>query len=393
MANEDEQPPADAKDTSRTDRTMSPSTLRQWQAAIFSEGGNYTLTKEIDVPMWVIETDDVVHEVLTTRESPIRHKHGANGQLNLFVSALGRRLLNCLNGDWDLVRRVYSRHRLSAYCELFLKTANDAGLLGESLCPATEGRYIKFVEDLRHNSTADSFKKQFERQRRGVVENSKSLQTYINDLFAEHSRLNVVRVDVGFSKECRTTLGAAPNLDYVQRCFKRFMKKLHKEYADLVGYARKLEYGPTATYHYHVLLFFNGNKILDDESVGYAVCDLWRMITNENGRAWNCNGSKEKYAAAGSLGIGMIHYAQRDMRLNLDRVAAYLVKIDHYVRLNLPRGARAFTHGVVTTHDGKRRGRRRSFKEQISDQILNFARLRKRKNGPKVKRSRPKVRK
>ena len=348
--------------------------LQQWQEDLCVEGGTYSIGKEFEVPYWVIEADECVRKVLQSREQPYKLKYSnMRKRWEMQVSLLGRRLLNCIHQtDRNLVIQSYPRHRFSAYYDLLESTLKASGIRGLDLLPDTIERYAQFVDALRAKAKEEGFKKQMEGQRRAVRENRASLEKYLNDLFDLYARLLVVRVDLGFNEQFRASIGGAPNQHYVRRCFERFLKKLNRKFPDAVGYVRKLEYGPKSTFHYHLLLLFNGNKVREDITIANVVCDLWQEITEGNGRTWNCNRDKNRYRDAGKLGIGMIGYKDLELRRNLMRVASYLVKIDYYVRLHLPEGWRAFSHGVVPARKGARRGRRRSFKEEFSLQIRNL---------------------
>jgi hypothetical protein len=111
----------------------------------------------------------------------------------------------------------------------------------------------------------------------------------------------------------------------------------------VVGYAWKLEYGLAKTYHYHFLLFFDGAYSQQDIVIAQAIGEYWASnITNGKGIYHNCNRNKAEYKVRGILGIGMINHCDLSLRNGLKTAAAYLTKVDIYVRMVISGGGRCF---------------------------------------------------
>ena len=192
--------------------------------------------------------------------------------------------------------------------------------------------------------------------------NARSLLKYLHALRDHYSRLLVVRLDLGYHREFRR---GAPDIDpaTVKGHWERLYWYLRDSFPSMVGYVWKLEYGLYKSYHYHLILVFDGNQVREDVTLGKKIGEEWRKnITGGIGSYWNCNARKEDYAKAGRLGIGAIRHGDEGLWANLVETALYLVKVDLYVRLDAPGVGRTFGKGLLPAP--RRDGRGRPRKQQ-----------------------------
>lgn len=164
-------------------------------------------------------------------------------------------------------------------------------------------------------------------QRYSAKRNLSGLVTLINRLFDHHSRILVVRIDLGYLEG----VGESISLEYVQRHLNQLMgdRRCHSDIFDgLLGYAWGLEYGAHgAGYHIHLLSLFDGSVRRDDIGLGMSIANLWTNITDGLGRCYISNFDKAEMQRQGRLGIGMIHRNDVRFRVNLvEKVAAYITK-------------------------------------------------------------------
>lgn len=349
--------------------------IQQWQMALMiREDGFIVLDHDVDIPHFIIEIDDCVQQVLLGNDS-IFESMPNKPRLppSICIGKLGRRLIRCFRTDWELIRRSYPKHEFGSYIELFFGAVAKSGLTESDFKADGVDKLKAFLATLREDAEASSLKKNIAAQKRAVAGNEASLKSYLHNLFEDYARLLVVRLDLGFSKELRKSLGNRDiNHEYVQASFARFLKHLDRKFPSLVGYARKLEYGPVKKYHFHLLLFFNGSKVREDITLGDMVGKYWEKVTDGNGKFYNCNLKKDEFREKGTLGVGMIHHSDKDMRKNLERVAMYLVKIDYYVRLCWPPKWKTFTHGLNRAANGTKLGRPRGFNRELQEKMDNL---------------------
>lgn len=105
-----------------------------------------------------------------------------------------------------------------------------------------------------------------------------------------------------------------------------------------------LEYGSERGFHYHVFLFFDGSKVRDDVYLAWEIGQYWESLTKSCGSYWNCNQHKDEYS---QCGIGEVHFSDVEKIQYLKQAAAYLVKVDHYVRILTPDNGRTFGRGEI----------------------------------------------
>lgn len=353
-----------------------PTLAQEWQwHVMLRDDGRLVLDHDADLPQQIIEMDDCLQQVLANRE-PVTEPSRALGRdkLERRLTPLGVRLFECFKVDLGLFNEIYPRHIPSPYVLLFTTVATKRGLTRSDFALDKAKKIESFATDLRSAATELGIEKMAINQRRSVTENSKSLKDYIDSLFESHARLLVVRVDLGFRKnEEKPFERREINQEYIQSHFNKFIKHLGRKFPALVGFARKLEFGVMRGYHFHLILFFNGRKVREDATLGHLVGMYWVKVTSGHGNFWNCNASKERYINNGTLGIGMVHRSDTESRLNLERAALYLVKIDNHIRLKWPRKWRTFTKGVPKSKGSGRRGRPLSFAKMLDEATARAA--------------------
>tara|TARA_R100000935_G_scaffold24731_2_gene44358 strand:- start:2766 stop:3572 length:807 start_codon:yes stop_codon:yes gene_type:complete len=187
--------------------------------------------------------------------------------------------------------------------------------------------------------------------------NTKKLDIYMRQMLNHYSRLLIVRVDLGYSKD---TIHLVSIEDFHQHSKKlrEFIGKKESCFKGLQGNVIALEQGHDRGYHCHLLLMYDGSRHESDWYFAETVGEKWRSITGGLGSYYNCHNSqyKQKYKDAGTLGIGMIHRKNPIEIENSVRVALYLTrpdKEDQHLRIKLP-GMKTFTRGNYETD--KRRG-------------------------------------
>ena len=166
-----------------------------------------------------------------------------------------------------------------------------------------------------------------EELRKGARSNFFKLAKFINRLFEYHSRILVVRVDLGYRQEFANTMP----IEIVQMHRDQLLgdRRAYPEVFDgLLGYAWCLEESEQGGgYHYHLLAFYHGADHRQDISIGLAIGNRWKSITNSCGQCYVSNFDKERLRSMGCLGIGMINRTDIQLRINLiEKVAAYMTK-------------------------------------------------------------------
>ena len=282
---------------------------------------------------------------------------------------LGRYFVDKLKRGKGMLEQYFPCHVVNPYVEVFFRCVDRVDELHSlrawrdlrnGAAEAFLVRMNDLVEFVRLELASDAFKAVLKRFRKASVKRVNSLEGYIDALFAKHSRMLVVRVDLsyqsGFVSGREDFYG---DVKKVKVHWAKMQKDLHKGIPvdGLLGFACKLEYGQLKGFHFHLLLFYNGSNHRQDGVLARMVGEYWRdSITAGTGRYFNCNAVKDKYKY---LGIGMISFNQLDRVSALkNRVASYLTKVDYWVRLSADSG-RSFFRGNMPKLKTMKRGRPR----------------------------------
>lgn len=336
---------------------------KQWQEeTLYAEYGDIVFSDEYHLPETIIAILDFMRLLVGSKRGLLFSiSDGAKGP-KVSRSPLGKKLIRCMEtNNKELVQRTYSHYVLNPYFTLFIEKVKESALVTTDLSVKTAHLFNELADELRTEAKAAGFKKELQKHGRAANKITVSGLKYVKELFEKHAKMVVVRLDLGFSKPYRMSL-SPEDLDpiYVKRSYQKLLKHVDDKFPR-VGYIAKLEYGAKKSYHFHLLLFFNGQEVRSDVKLGKLVGKHWNnVITEGRGTHENCNARKQRYIRNDTLGIGTIRYSDTKLRTNLERAVRYLTKRDHYIRLMAPNVDRTFFRGVIKEGDQVRRGRRRA---------------------------------
>ncbi|MFL1559263.1 inovirus-type Gp2 protein [Pseudomonas sp. O11] len=266
------------------------------------------------------------------------------------VTTLEMEVLSIIGIDPTIIKGLYPRHQFNPVVSAFFKFEKG---LADQISDRSYGSLSKednailhgFVDDLVAEVKAESVQAKLTGFKRAANKAYKGLGDLIESLFDRYSRLLVIRLDLGYRNEYCTPTGLLgvsyeESKKHREDLLKYFRTKMSPS---IVGYAWKLEYGLAKTYHYHFLLFFDGATSRQDIVIAQAVGEYWSScVTGGKGIYHNCNNNKADYKARGILGIGMVSHDDLDLRNGLKTAAAYLTKVDVFVRMMISGGGRCF---------------------------------------------------
>ena len=123
--------------------------------------------------------------------------------------------------------------------------------------------------------------------------NQERLTELINRLFEHHSRLLVVRIDLGYRKDAADGISLEMAQMHREQLL-RDRRNYPRIFNGLVGHAWSFERGEQKGYHFHFLAIFDGARRHDGVGIGMAIGELWRKITRGNGQRYISNFDKKK---------------------------------------------------------------------------------------------------
>lgn len=176
-----------------------------------------------------------------------------------------------------------------------------------------------------------------------------STKKYINSLVDKYSKLNVVRVDLGYKKN-EDTNKVEVTLEEANSDLDRMMNNRRSKpsiFKHNVGYIIKKEYTEDKGVHLHAVFLFDGQKVQHDIHKATQVGEYWNQVAHDNcGTYFNCNRKKEKYSR---MGIGMIEHTDVEKRKILEEnVLHYLCKDEQSIKdMKENKQNRAFVRGSI----------------------------------------------
>jgi hypothetical protein len=204
-------------------------------------------------------------------------------------------------------------------------------------------RCNEFVRYIRKECRSPHFKKRVYDREYKARANCESSIAYVNRLFDVKSRLNIVRVDLGYQKAYFSESGLAKARADLDKLLNN--RRSNQLFDDMVGYIWKLEYGVHKGYHYHCMFFFDGSEVRKDTYYADMIGKYWvKQITAGAGTMYSCNAQKNKYRYCG---IGMIDHSDVEKREHLARAIQYLAKKEQYLRMKLIGRPRLFGRGKM----------------------------------------------
>ena len=180
-----------------------------------------------------------------------------------------------------------------------------------------------YLETIRSADVA----KRIDNIQKGVRENAKSIENHFGSLIKKHDTLLVIRINLCYQARLKD-VGRLSHIELSDAISDRkcFLAEIDKRYPDWLGYVWKLEFAPMKGYHYHCILYFNGESLRADGVSSLALASLWKNITSERrGITFLCNLHKDKYVYPA---ICTIHYSEKEKINNFWFLAKYLSKDD-----------------------------------------------------------------
>lgn len=233
--------------------------------------------------------------------------------------------------------------------EIAMTTRPSAGLLVGDLLNC-------FVQLLRRRLASKAVRRRIAARKERARKNHAAAGRMVDKLRSRYSKLLVLRLDVGYrcvrfplagQWDPRDALDAN-SADAAKKTLKRFFNntRTNKLFKHMVGYIWKLEIGEATGHHFHLVLFFDGSKVQQDDYLCQQIGLYWvDEITNGEGRFHNCNRDKNLYR---QCAIGMLHHDDDEAYDRLLNIAiAYLTKKEEFLRPVVPKGFRVFDHSCV----------------------------------------------
>lgn len=175
---------------------------------------------------------------------------------------------------------------------------------------------------------------------------AQSTKKYLNELFENTSKIQAIRVDLGYRKE----YAREASLDDINKDISHLLNNRRTKpsvFENMIGHIVKREYTEDKGPHIHGFFFYDGHKVSKDAFKGDQIGRYWsHEITNGKGIYHNCNRGKDKYA---DCALGMIDHTDEKKRTALtDKAVSYLCKAEQSIEpIKQSSHERSFTRGIA----------------------------------------------
>ncbi|WP_373883462.1 inovirus-type Gp2 protein [Acinetobacter pittii] len=231
---------------------------------------------------------------------------------------------------------------------------------------------IKFQKLFAARMESASIRKQLSNRASNRRRSKERCIQLIETLLNIHSRILVVRVDLGLIRDPAKLqeLAISPDFaqaehdsEFIQESFIRFYEaSKHNQLKHARGYILRIEYTPTKGFHGHLYYFFNANDHREDITWGQYIAKKWKVATNNLGTAFICNMKKDEYRYRA---LGILEYTDHEMLENLKATFDYICKNDQYFAFTIGERIRSFRTSQIPKIPDTKLGRPRKF-EQLS---------------------------
>jgi len=158
----------------------------------------------------------------------------------------------------------------------------------------------------------------------------------INGLRQKQAKLLIIRIDLAIHSDYRDDHGGVA---FIQDSFKKLLKRTYSMQEKIVGYIWKLEYGKQKGYHYHTLIFLDGNYHQKDQILADEFGKVWLEVSKGKGTYFSANAVKERYK---NLAIGMLRHDDDKAFKALLTVIKYFAKDEQFAATPVSHRIRAF---------------------------------------------------
>lgn len=320
----------------------------QRRAYLWREDGTRLITHQQTATLAVKQIVDMMGKLMRSR-APLFEVVRDGGRSYTKCTALGTNFLMCVNADLGRVSEFFSAHRHSPYYILFKRFAAPLSLLctGKRLYSQDVDRVNAAIEKMRAFGKGDALGRAMRNLKRCEQENNRSTRKLLANLRDGYSKTLVLRLDLGYYS---STLEAGHisaldiSLKDAQQHRNKLLTYLRKGPLSkhLSGYVWRLEYGLQKGHHYHLAIFYDGQKLAKDIRIADIIGSYWHHnVTEGKGMFFSCNKNKEEYERCG---IGMVDRTDSDKWHAVQEAVGYLSKQDMYLRFRP--GPRIRTFGV-----------------------------------------------
>lgn len=193
----------------------------------------------------------------------------------------------------------------------------------------TNEQFNALVDLIREKLKSQDYLTKLAARKYNPTRRKDSLNAFLDELFAKHSRLLVCRMDIYIKSEFKDQM----TVDDMHKLRERLLNNMRSNsfFDDFVGFIWKLEAGDRRGIHFHFFFFLLGSTHKCDKYITHKICKYVEKISQNKLYGYNCNAKRNYFKR---IGIGMINHFDEELRGNLEYAVGYLTKSDQLLRVN-----------------------------------------------------------
>jgi hypothetical protein len=355
--------------------------LATHHAVTVRQEGRLIIFHETDMVKKLMDLHVVMEQVIGSRTVLFKWRpsddrifvHWTHPEGTTVAKSLATKLLAKLPFGVLGYKREFFSHRLHPLLELLGKYADSISDLAGDHTKDSTIRLNGLIDEMRNEARTPAFRRKRDAHLRCSRDATRDMRDLVDELFQRVSRTLVVRLDLSYKIDTTmfTSCAAGRISDRVSEQQARMhrdklIRYLKRKFRiPLLTYAWKEELGRFTSYHYHLLLFFDGNASRSGYIVGNEIGQYWtEVITDKRGRFHNC--AYDKHVESG---INLInHWEVEKIAALKEIVIPYITKSDYFIRL-VAKG-RIFGKGKLPPKPQPGRGRPRKRVELLSSEQI-----------------------
>jgi hypothetical protein len=198
-------------------------------------------------------------------------------------------------------------------------------------------RYVKQTCQSR------AFERRLQDERKLALQNLDGARSYLTWLFALHSQLLILRIDLYYYDKGEEWAGTAEAL----AAFERFVRMLRIGHivTDVLGYLLSREVGPERGIHFHVMVILDGYTQKDAYRCTQVIGERWvnDYATAESGSFFNGYARLHEYEYNG---LSLVHASDWQKLLGVLRAIDSMTKADYLIKVRAS-SKKCFRHGQI----------------------------------------------
>lgn len=337
--------------------------------------GHSAVTEEMTAIHTLKRVERLAHRICRSSEpahEPVRGRHGPSYRL---TRSFGSEAWLVIKGSANELRGLFPGYVFNPHITVMLKAIDRAWSslrwfeLASGL-PVYELRVRKildhFLEFVRRVTRSKRFRTVVNNHTRNARQGYRSCCDYVRVLFAAHSKLLVLRVDLYYLPDDKGWADEAA----AQRGVRKFRRDLRegRVVPALVGSICKRENGFRRGMHYHWMIFLDGHRHRDAANLSKMIGEYWidRCTGDEKkGQYFNCYTIRDMYALNG---LGPVHATDREKLMGIREAIRYITKPTHQLKTGYDRN---LFRGVTPSSVAPKRGAPRKCSDlSVVDEIL-----------------------